>query len=196
MAANPKPCSIDGCNKPACNSRGWCWSHYQRWRAHGDPLSGRTFTGDPERYFHDVVLEYTGDDCLIWPFGRDGRGYGAMTLNGRRVQVHRAACEQTSGPPHANSEVAHNCGNGHLGCVNPRHLRWATKKENAGDRAVHGTLVRGSAVTISKLTEDQVRTIRQRLAEGVRKAAIAREFSVAFMTITAIERGRTWKWLH
>lgn len=30
-------CSVDGCEVPA-RSRGWCSKHYQRWRAHGDPV--------------------------------------------------------------------------------------------------------------------------------------------------------------
>lgn len=31
-------CSIDGCGKPA-KGRGWCASHWWRWRNHGDPLA-------------------------------------------------------------------------------------------------------------------------------------------------------------
>lgn len=34
-------CSIVDCGKSAVNRRGWCWSHYARWRRHGDPLRGR-----------------------------------------------------------------------------------------------------------------------------------------------------------
>ncbi|MBT1630442.1 hypothetical protein [Curtobacterium flaccumfaciens] len=29
-------CSIDGCDKPV-RARGWCTTHHQRWRVHGDP---------------------------------------------------------------------------------------------------------------------------------------------------------------
>lgn len=29
-------CSFEGCNKPA-HARGWCGTHYARWRKHGDP---------------------------------------------------------------------------------------------------------------------------------------------------------------
>lgn len=28
-------CSIDGCEKDGRAGRGWCWTHYSRWRAHG-----------------------------------------------------------------------------------------------------------------------------------------------------------------
>ena len=32
-------CSIDGCNKEKA-ARGWCSTHWARWRKHGDPLGG------------------------------------------------------------------------------------------------------------------------------------------------------------
>ena len=45
-------CSIPGCGKPA-RARGWCNTHWRRWRRHGDPtvviLSGwRKTQPDPE----------------------------------------------------------------------------------------------------------------------------------------------------
>jgi 5-methylcytosine-specific restriction endonuclease McrA len=34
-------CKIPGCGHPQKpQSRGWCGSHYERWRVHGDPLAG------------------------------------------------------------------------------------------------------------------------------------------------------------
>lgn len=31
------PCSIPGCDKPSAG-RGWCGTHWRRWKVHGDPL--------------------------------------------------------------------------------------------------------------------------------------------------------------
>jgi hypothetical protein len=31
------PCGIEGCPNPY-RSHGWCQTHYERWRKHGDPL--------------------------------------------------------------------------------------------------------------------------------------------------------------
>lgn len=31
-------CTVPGCDLP-CNARGWCSTHYHRWRRHGDPLA-------------------------------------------------------------------------------------------------------------------------------------------------------------
>src|ERR1700752_992967 len=36
MTQTQKLCSFPGCTKPM-NSRGWCKTHYMRWRKHGDP---------------------------------------------------------------------------------------------------------------------------------------------------------------
>lgn len=36
-AKTRRPCSIDGCEKPA-KGRGWCGAHWLRWRKYGDPL--------------------------------------------------------------------------------------------------------------------------------------------------------------
>ena len=32
-----RTCKVNGCERPA-HSRGWCPTHYQRWRKYGDPL--------------------------------------------------------------------------------------------------------------------------------------------------------------
>ena len=34
-------CTVDGCEKRH-QARGWCWTHYRRWRSHGDPATVRT----------------------------------------------------------------------------------------------------------------------------------------------------------
>jgi len=40
LGRNPRPvpreCSIDGCSQMA-RARGWCFKHWARWKAHGDP---------------------------------------------------------------------------------------------------------------------------------------------------------------
>lgn len=91
--------------------------------------------GEPLRWLLDHV-EYPEKGCLIWPFARDGKGYGSLGKKG----AHRRMCEIVNGPaPTPKHHAAHSCGNGHLGCVHPRHVRWATCSENQMDRFLHGT---------------------------------------------------------
>ena len=47
-------CNIRDCGRPLA-ARGWCWSHYQAWRRHGDPLVKKT-AGRPSGYDTDVCL--------------------------------------------------------------------------------------------------------------------------------------------
>jgi hypothetical protein len=141
--ANPTMCSINGCGKRV-EARGWCNAHYRKWRRNGDPESGRTPEGDLIKFFNEFVLHHQGDDCLIWPYGRSKSGYGIMTLNGKQGSVHRFVCTAINGPPpFEKAEAAHSCGKGHLGCVSPHHLRWATRVENQADMIIHGTVCRG-----------------------------------------------------
>lgn len=137
VALSERQCSIDDCSKPIVNIRGWCSAHYQRWRAHGDPLKGRTADGEPKRYLHEVVLAYEGDECMPWPYGRYASGYGRI----RGSIVSRLVCEAVNGPPPTpKHEAAHSCGKGHEGCVTKGHLSWKTHAENMADTIAHGTM--------------------------------------------------------
>jgi hypothetical protein len=82
-----------------------------------------------------VVLQYEGDDCLIWPYANNRYGYGQMVYEGRHREVHRVVCELVNGDPPTPLHVAcHYCNNGDLGCVAPTHVRWATRADNMADR--------------------------------------------------------------
>jgi hypothetical protein len=144
--ATPRLCSIEGCGKPH-EAHGWCGPHYKRWLRHGDPLAGRnTSPGEAERFFCEIVLAHEGDECLSWPYSRNTKGYGKVRLGRRSHIVSRLACELVHGPAKSPVyEAAHSCGNGHLGCVNPQHLSWKTRRENEADKFIHGTRSRGGA---------------------------------------------------
>jgi hypothetical protein len=95
------------------------------------------------RFIKDVALIHREESCLSWPYSRDSYGYGNIWHESRMQPVHRVVCEYVHGAaPTPKHEVAHNCGKGHEGCVNPGHLRWATHRENMDDQYVHGTRFR------------------------------------------------------
>lgn len=81
-------------------------------------------------------VRHKGEDCLIWPYSRDDKGYGQVSIGGGKIKkAHRVMCEIVNGsPPTSKHQAAHECGNGHLGCFNPRHLKWKTNSENQKDR--------------------------------------------------------------
>ncbi len=100
-------------------------------------------------------------------------------------------CKLVNGlPAKASLHAAHNCGN--AGCVNPKHLRWATNAENQADKEIHGTVAHGEAIGLAKLTEDAVREIRC-LSAVLTQQDIAKRFCVAQATVWGVIHRKTWK---
>lgn len=187
-------CRIASCDR-RLSTDGLCAIHYQRWKRTGDPLCLLGKPTPANDYFHDVVLPYDGDDCLIWPFNRRADGYAMLWHEGKSVRAPRMICEELLGePPTSKHEAAHSCGKGHLGCVNPKHLRWATPAENDHDKIDHGTRLRGSRSPVAKLTEDEVLEIR-RLIGQLSFAKIGAIFGVSRGAISSIRYGRSWAWM-
>lgn len=193
--ATDRVCAIDGCCKPVV-ARGWCAAHYRRWQIHRDPLG---FTprklGEIQTWVADVAVLFSGEDCLIWPFSRTEKGYATWTVDGRPQNASRVICRMVHGEPPSHSHVAaHNCFSGHLGCVNPQHLRWATASENEQDKVLSGTSNRGSRHGLSKLKDEDVRAIRA-LAGIMTQAEIAEKFGVSKWAVGDIIRRKRWAWL-
>lgn len=180
-------CSIPDCGNGVAY-RGWCRKHYERWRKHGDPTAYKIV--NRSRDFILQALKSEQDDCIEWPYSK-WFGYGRSSFDGSTTLAHRQVCSLAHGPePFKLAEAAHNCGN--RGCVNPRHLRWATRQSNNDDIARHGRTNHGSRNGAAKLTEAQVLQIR---ADNRRDADIAAEFGCRPNTIWAIQNRRLWKHL-
>ncbi len=196
MAAKFKSCSIEGCNGNAAKpgaARGWCTKHYQRWQRSGNPQHVDIERGAPMSFIETIASFCDAGECLIWPFSKDRHGYGQLWFQGALIGAHRLVCIKRHGPaPSPHHDAAHNCGNGHNGCVNGSHLRWATRSENLSDMAEHGTKQIGSKSSSSKLTNNDVREIR-RLAKTMRQKDIATQFGVSSATISAVVNRTRWK---
>lgn len=194
--ANSRICSVNGCGKKHY-SKGLCEMHYRRSRKYGDPLKGASITrlGEAKDFFQSVVLNYEGTDCLIWPYGLSGNGYGQIKKDGRMQIVNRLVCEEANGPPPTPAhEAAHSCGKGKFGCVTKRHLSWKTHADNMSDTILHGTSNRGASNGRSKLTETHAREILS-LKGKETHVMTAKRFGVAPNTVSEIRSGRSWSWL-
>lgn len=190
----PKVCRVDGCQR-ASSAVGYCAAHYERFRKYGNAEVGGPVVnnnGEAAQWLsrHSGINQ---EDCLEWPFGITGSGYGAIYVNGSTIGAYRQMCILAHGePPTPEYEAAHSCGNAK--CVNPNHLRWATKKENQADRLVHGTDCRGEKCATAKLTEADVREIR-RLEGSITKKKLSDMFGVHPSTIYLIHERKSWSWL-
>lgn len=121
-------------------------------------MSGNKGKGKCAAWVFDHI-GYQGDDCLMWPYGRTTHGYGQLGYMGEMYAAHRFMCELAHGKAPADKpQAAHSCGNGHLGCCNPKHLSWKSNSENQRDRRAHGTQ-KGGIGTRTRLTQDQIERI-------------------------------------
>lgn len=126
-----RTCSIDGCDQPH-KARGWCFKHYRRWRACGDPV-GEPRIGrprgpmplDPKRFWAKV--EKTAE-CWVWKGARGHWLYGLIRWNGRTELAHRVSYELLVGPIPDGLVIDHLCRN--TLCVRPDHLEPVTNAEN------------------------------------------------------------------
>lgn len=187
-------CSVAGCCKPRL-ARGLCGAHYRRLGLHGSAVPEKPLRVPPgtlNTWLKNAV-NHVSDECLIWPFAKS-KGYGRMRLGGKSFAAHRTICILAHGePPDPLHHAAHSCGN--RGCVNPKHLRWATPKENQTDMVNHGRSQRGEKNCSSKLSASDVRLIRDCLASGDSPRSIARQFSITQTTVRRIATRLVWGWL-
>ena len=131
--------------------------------------------------------------CWEWQRKRKFDGYGSKSISyrdstGRKryttILIHRRVWELVNGPIPENVMVCHRCDN--PPCCNPDHLFLGTCQDNVTDMAIKGR-------QHAKLTEEQVRTILARRADGVSCEQLGREFGVWDSTIRRIIRGAAWK---
>lgn len=183
-------CIVEGCNKPV-RARGLCSAHHQRWLRGADLPILDPVHGMCERWIDDHC-QYEGLDCLPWPFARTASGYAVATHNGQVTTASRIMCEKVYGPPPSpEHQAAHSCGNGHLGCMNHRHLRWDTVAGNHADKIEHDTHLRGERNHQTKLSESDVRAIRK-ASTAVPYSVLAETYGVSPTQIRRIRSGERW----
>ena len=152
---------------------------------------------DVERFWAKVDKSAGDQGCWEWIASRDKKGYGAFGLNGKRVQSHRLSAAM-AGLDIEGLCVCHKCDN--PSCVNPDHLFAGTKADNNRDMVekgrasrFKGSMNKGSAHGNSKLTEEDVVEIKERLRAGETQTSIAKDFGVSRITVSHINTGRYWK---
>lgn len=125
-----------------------------------------------------------------------GNGYRYIGLrdspNGVSVSrtVHSIVCRAFHGTPEVKKEVRHLNGdplNNHA-----ENLAWGSRSENCADRVAHGVSNRGERHGMNRLTEEQVRMIRN---DSRPRRLIAPEYGISDRYVDEIRSGGTWAWL-
>lgn len=183
-------CSVEGCERSVLAKR-LCSKHYERLRTTGTTDARRAEPRESLRFL-EALIGHAGNDCVKFPFVRDRHGYGLIhRWRGRRsINASRVMCILHHGePPFERAEAAHSCGNGHKGCVNPNHLRWATRQENINDAVMGGKMHRAARRT-AKITEQQAVAIR---TDPRRQIEIAAQYGIHQSIVSQIKSGKRWR---
>jgi len=107
-------------------------------------------------------------------------------------QASHVAYELMVGPIPPGLHVLHRCDN--PPCVNPVHLFLGTNLDNIKDKMAKKRYPHGEAHAATKLTESQVKDIRQRHANGgINQTHVAKEFGVSWSIIHDVIRRKTWR---
>jgi len=197
-----RTCSSPDCETPA-KTRGLCEKHARRARrleaVQTDPSARMvTWATDRERLerigWVEVLVRPDLGPCWEWRGDRDRRGYGRVSVQGRKMRfAHRIAFREYVSDP-AGLLVCHRCDN--PPCVRPDHLFLGSQLDNMGDAAAKGRSARGESQGGHILTEDEVRSIRARYApHKVTARMLAADYGVSPGTIRAVVSGRSWRHL-
>lgn len=135
------------------------------------------------------------DDCWEWSGHRNVKGYGMIKLaNGKADRTHRVALRSTGVDVGFGVVVMHKCDN--PPCCNPAHLSAGTIEDNTADMVAkkRNSTARGSRSAKAKLTEDQVREIKEKYSDRrTSTQVIANLYGVSQPTISYILIGKHWK---
>lgn len=135
------------------------------------------------------------DGCWEWTGAIMKTGYGAFRVGRSTVYAHRFAWEAVNGPAPPGVYVCHHCDN--PACVRPDHLFLGTPRDNVADMDRKGRRVRKTARGASngnaKLTEDDVRWLREQRSAGATQAQLAIALRISQTNVSDILKGRIWR---
>ena len=148
-------------------------------------------TVDPSERFWSQVDIGEPDACWIWK-GKQDQGYGRFYMGSKRVYAHRAAWHLTYGPIPRGLNVLHKCDE--PACVNPKHLRLGTQRQNMKDMVEKGRSLAGERNPGAKLKEDQVKEILRIHGEGkLNMKEISRLVGISYNVVRRIIKREDWK---
>ncbi|WP_226043451.1 HNH endonuclease [Natrinema sp. DC36] len=148
---------------------------------------------DTETRFWSKVNDGDHDECWEWTAALSSTGYGSIYFEGRYQNAQRVAYTLENGDP-GDQMILHHCDN--RKCVNPEHLYAGDASDNMQDMWDRERHPEPDAVgeknPSAKLTDDEVREIKQKLADGIHPRQLAGEYGVHKTNIGEIGRENIW----
>lgn len=196
-----KTCSVEGCERDKSRSDKYCRKHYIRVWRYGNPNITKHSMGDgstPEqRFWSKAILTANPDKCWEWTgyVNKSGSNrsmeYGRFMYKRKQWMAHRLAYFLFYNVHPEEKKCCHTCDN--TKCVNPHHLFLGTDADNIADRQSKGRQAQGESNGMAKLTEVQVKEIKQKFREGKMPTEISRGYGIGESTARQIYVGNTWR---
>ena len=129
--------------------------------------------------------------CRVWEGTTTKAGYGVLAGK----YVHRMVYERERGTIQNGLHVLHVCDV--PSCVNPAHMFLGTQQDNNNDKLSKGRAKGGSMKGVShpsvKLSDDDVRSIREEYKQGLTQVALAKKYGIGQAQVSSIVRREYWK---
>lgn len=176
-------------------------TEYKRMSGFSNYLIGSDGTVWSRNKSRRSATPFIHDSTVWWPVKLSvlgGRKYfypqngGDETKIAKRVSI--AVIEAFTGPrPEPYLECRHLNGNPKDNRIS--NLLWGTPDENQMDRVRHGTTNRGERQGMSRLTSEDVKTIRREVESGTSVLSLSKRFDVSRTYIRSIADKKAWSWL-
>lgn len=133
------------------------------------------------------------ENCWFFLSSIDRNGYGLFWLDGKARLAHKVSYFFEFGAYSSSWHVLHNCDT--RNCVNPKHLRLGTHKENMQDKKIRGRAPKGANTTNSKYTETQIIEVYSLRAQKLTLREISERTKIPIGFIGNLLTGKPWAWL-
>ena len=186
-----KVCKIDRCDKKHAG-HGFCSKHLNAYnKKNAIPIDNEIM----KSFLYSKITVNIKTNCHEWILGKN-RGYGCFKKNGIVYAAHRVSYEVHNNVIPDGMFVCHHCDNPK--CINPEHLFLGTNQDNMIDMRKKGRgntnwIKSGEEQYASKLKDEDIKTIRKMINDGVFLKVIAKKFNVCLMTISNIKRNKIWR---
>jgi hypothetical protein len=124
--------------------------------------------------------------CWIWsPWIHKGGEYATFSIAGKTYLAHREVWRLKHGAIPAGMFICHHCDN--PPCFNPEHLYLGTPATNSADCIARG---RSSHLRFTRLSLDDIKSIRDRISSGVPAEVLTDEYKISLTRLMRIARGK------
>lgn len=144
-----------------------------------------------ERFWSYVGHSGDANACWEWQKSRDWFGHGKASFHRMTIGAHRVAYHIAISPIPDQVCVCHTCDN--PACCNPAHLFLGTNLDNIKDRHKKHRDAFGERNGRARFTDNDIRHIRLRHANGESQGAIARALGTTQSCISRIINRKTWR---